>query len=183
MKKNILIALFAAATIAPVAAQAQAFIGASIGRAEQKVVIDKVGSLKDNDTSYKLFGGYQFTKNIGVEAGFGDLGTVSIDDGTDIVKSNPKMFFAAVTGTVPVTNVISATGKIGFARTNTTMTVVGLGDEKIKHTSPLLGLGMSFAVTPKISIIAEYEHFFNIVSQGEGKLKANALSAGVRFNF
>ena len=183
MKKNILIALFAVATIAPVAAQAQAFIGASVGRGEQKLVLEDVGSIKESDTSYKLFGGYQFTKNIGVEAGFGDLGTVSINDGTDTVESNPKMFFAAVTGTVPVTNVISATGKIGFARTNTTLTVVGLGSEKMKHTSPLLGLGMSFAVTPKISIVAEYEHFFNFVSEGDAKLKANALSAGVRFNF
>lgn len=183
MKKNILIALFAAAAIAPVAAQAQAFIGASIGHAEQKLTIKNVGSVKENDTSYKLFGGYQFTKNIGVEAGFGDLGTVSITGGGDTVTSNPKMFFAAVTGTVPVTNVISATGKIGFARTNTTLTSAGVADEKMRHTSPLLGLGMSFAVTPKISIVAEYEHFFNIVSEGGGKLKANALSAGVRFNF
>ncbi len=183
MKKNLLIALFAAAAVAPFAAQAQAYVGGSVGYAEQKLVIPGVGSLKENDTSYKLFGGYMLNKNIGVEAGFGDLGTVSITGDGETVTSNPKMFFAAFTGVVPVSNMISVTGKVGFARTNTTLTVVGEGSEKMKHTSPLLGVGVSFAVTPKISVVAEYEHFFNIVAEGEGKLKANALSAGVRFNF
>jgi OOP family OmpA-OmpF porin len=183
MKKNILIALFAAAAVAPVAAQAQAYVGASVGRADQKLTIEDVGTVKENDTSYKVFGGYQFTKNIGVEAAYADLGTATITGGGETVDSNPKMFTAAVTGTVPVTGAFSATGKIGFARTNTTVSAFGVGEEKIKHTSPLLGLGVSFAVTPKIAIVAEYEHFFNIIKEGEGKLKASNLSAGVRFNF
>ena len=183
MKKNILIALFAVAAVAPIAAQAQSYIGASLGRAEQKLVFEDVGSVKENDTSYKLFGGYQFTKNVGIEAGLGDLGTVSITGDGETVTSNPKMFFMAATGTVPVSSQFSVTGKVGFARTNTSIDVAGMGTEKIRHTSPLLGLGMSFAVTPKIAIVAEYEHFFNIISKGEVKLKASALSAGVRFNF
>lgn len=183
MKKNILIALFAVAAIAPVAAQAQTYIGASIGRAEQKLVFEDIGSLKDTDTSYKLFGGYQFTKNVGIEAGFADLGTISISGAGETLKSNPKMFFVAATGSIPVSEVVSLTGKVGFARTSTTMTVVGEGEEKVKHTSPLLGVGVSFAVTPTIAIVAEYEHFFNIISEDGIKLKANALSAGVRFSF
>ena len=180
MKKNILIALIAAAAIAPVAAQAESYVGASIGRGEQKLSIDGVGSIKDHDTAYKFFGGYQFNSTFGIEAGWADLGKTEITGGGETATAHPRSLYVAATGTWPLAERFALTGKIGAARTRTTLS---FDIDKKGNTSLLLGVGGTYAITPTVLAVVEYEHFGKIVDEDFGSLKANVLSAGVRFKF
>ena len=181
MKKNILIALIAAAAIAPVAAQAESYVGNSIGRGEQKLSGDF--SAKDHATTYKFFGGYQFSTNFGIEAGWADLGKMEVSGGGDSFSTHPRSLYVAATGTYPLAEGFALTGKIGAARTRTTLSVTGEGDEKESKTALLLGVGGTYAITPTVQAVVEYEHFGKIIDEDGASLKANVLSVGVRFKF
>lgn len=184
MKKNILIALIAAAAIAPVAAQAQSsYAGVDIGRSTQKVTVDNVGSVTDHATAFKLYGGYQFNDNVGIEGGYADLGKVEMTGGATTVTGTPRSLYVAATGTMPLAERFALTGKIGAARTRTTVTVTGLGEDKENKTTLLLGVGATYAITPTVLAVAQYEYFGKIINDNGINLKANVLSLGVRFKF
>ena len=182
MKKNILIALIAAAAIAPVAAQAESYVGVSIGRGEQKWSADG-DSIKDHDTAYKFFGGYQFNTNVGIEAGWADLGKMVMSDGSDSISSHPRSLYVAATGTYPLAERFALTGKIGAARTRTTVTLSGIGEGKETKTTLLLGVGGTYAITPTVQAVAEYEYFGKVFDEEGLSMKASALTVGVRFKF
>ena len=181
MKKNILIALIAAAAIAPVAAQAESYVGVSIGRGEQKWSADG-DSIKDHDTAYKFFGGYQFDTNFGIEGGWTDLGKFEMtEDGG--ISSHPRVLYVAATGTYPLANGFALTGKIGAARTRTTLAVSGIGEGTETKTTLLLGVGGTYAITPTVQAVAEYEYFGKVFNDDGLTMKPSALTVGVRFKF
>jgi OmpA-OmpF porin, OOP family len=81
MKKGVLaaLAIVAALVAGPAAAQSTdpsgIYLGGSIGRSQYK---DHCKNLlipcEDQDTAWRLFGGYQFNRNWAVELGYGDYG-------------------------------------------------------------------------------------------------------------
>jgi OmpA-OmpF porin, OOP family len=182
MKKNLLIALIAAASIAPVAAHAQAYLGGTVGVAHQKASIDEVGSVKDHDTSFKFFGGYQFNKFVGVEGGYVILNKLRVA-GTEGLTADPQTAYLAATGTYPLNDKFALTAKVGVASTSTRFSVVGESSEKTRQTSPVLGFGVSYAITPTVLAVAEYENFGKIVKEDGGHLKAQNLGFGIRVAF
>lgn len=175
MKKNILIALIAAAALAP-AAYAQNYVGASAGQAEQK--LGGTVNAKDSDTAYKLYGGHQFNKHVGIEAGYTHFGTAEAGAGS----SKANAMHVAATGTLPLTDSFALIGKVGAAHTRTTLGAFGL-EEKLKETKPMVGVGATFAITPTALAVVEYEAFGKTVDEDGFNIKSNVLSAGVRFNF
>src|SRR5919201_81955 len=83
MKTKAVIAVLglASATLAlPAAAQmsmSSAYVGGSVGQSRFKADCSGLDCDK-NDTSFRLFGGYQFTRNIAVELGYADLGKLKV---------------------------------------------------------------------------------------------------------
>lgn len=180
MKKSILTALIAAAAIAPVAAQADSYVGVNVGRTQQKFN-SAVLSAKDNSTAYKVYGGYQFTPYVGIEGGYNDLGTGEVK-GIDGGKAKAKQIYVAATGTIPLGERFALTGKAGVASTRTTLSNV-LGSDKYKHTGLMLGVGATYAITPTALAVVEYEDFGKTAKEDSFTMKAHVLSAGVRFKF
>src|SRR5256885_17262477 len=82
-------ALSAAAFAAPAMAQmrapslSSAYIGGSLGQSKFKV---DCGGCDTKDTAFRLFGGYQFNRNIAAELGYTDLGKLG---GTGGVGGHP----------------------------------------------------------------------------------------------
>src|SRR6478735_8872490 len=101
MKKNLLIALFAAASIAPVAASAQGYLGATGGVAHLKATSDGEAALKDHDTSFKFFGGYQFTKMFGIEGGYAILNKLRTEEDSTLTIA-PNVTYVAGTVAYPI---------------------------------------------------------------------------------
>jgi OOP family OmpA-OmpF porin len=183
MKKNIFIALIAAAAIAPVAAQAQSYAGVNVGRSTQKADITGFGSFTDHTTAFKLYGGYQFNENFGIEGGYADLGKAEYTYSGVTQSGTPRSIYVAATGTMPLAERFALIGKIGAARTRTTITTTGFADDKQSKTTLLLGVGTTYAITPTILAVVEYEYFGKVIKEDTGSLKTNVLSAGVRFKF
>src|SRR5438094_9199039 len=89
-----ILGLAAAALALPAAAQmsmSSGYVGASLGQSKFKADCGPFECDK-NDTSFRLFGGYQFTRNIAAELGDVDLGRLKISSGaaTGEVQGNAR---------------------------------------------------------------------------------------------
>lgn len=143
-------------------------------------------SITDSDTGSKLVAGYQVTPAVGVEAGYAFLGESNVSADGDSIGAEPKLFYVAVTGTLPLSPVASAFVKLGAARTKTTLTSSFMGAfDSYKHseTSVIAAIGASYAISKQVALVAEYEHCGKIAKEDGASLKADLLSVGVRFNF
>jgi OOP family OmpA-OmpF porin len=72
----------------------------------------------ERDTAYKVFGGYQFTPNFGLEAGYFDLGQFGLaatttPAGTLDGQVHVKGFNLDLVGTMPLSDRFSVLGRIG----------------------------------------------------------------------
>lgn len=183
MKKNILIALIAAAGIAPFAAHAEAYVGVNAGRTQQKLSSDGIGSVKDHSTAYQVNGGYQITPMFGVEVGYSDLGEATIRSGADFVTASPSGAYVAATGNFKLSQEFSLIAKAGVTRMNTDIITNGPSAPTMHHTSMMVGFGATYAITPAVLAVVEYQNFGKVIKEDGGSLKAQALTVGVRMKF
>ncbi len=179
MKTKLIVALIAASAAS--FAQAQAYIGANVGRAELKADISGLPSAKDSATAAKLYGGYQFNPTFGVEGGYNYLGKGELNNGPSI-SGKPESIYVAGTATVPVNQEFAVFAKVGAARSRTKLNVNGNNFNEY-HNTALIGIGASYALTKDIVGVVEYENFGKIVKDDGGILKANLISFGVRYKF
>jgi OOP family OmpA-OmpF porin len=191
MKKQLLVTLLGAALALPLAAQAEgAYIGANVGRTQQKLSVEDEGSLKDNSTGFKLYGGYDVTKNFGAEVGYVHFGKgeASASDGVDSasISAKPKSLYLAAKGTLPLNEQFSLFAKVGVARNSTKVaaSINGVGgSETMKRTSGVFGVGAAYNFTKNVALVAEYENFGKVVDEDGASLKADLISVGVRYSF
>lgn len=122
------------------------------------------------DTAYKLFGGYQFNRNIGVELGYFNLGKFTY--GTSMPRGilNGRYENEGVNldlvGTMPLSEKWSALARIGVQYSNTRDGFSGPGlsaaasnDNSQRDTNGKVGLGLQYELTPSVFVRAEAERF------------------------
>lgn len=157
---------------------AQPYVGANLGRADMDARVrlglapgaDAVAS--DTDNGYKLVGGYQLSRHLGVEAGYVVHGELKVPLSGRIATLEPRSLYVAATGTLPLNQQFSLFGKLGVANNRVA------GESK---AGALLGAGVSYVFTPAVSAVLEYEHFRKMNDQYA--LKSKLVSAGVRVAF
>lgn len=181
MKNTLALALLAAASL-PLAAHAEgSYVGAGVGRSEHKVAINSFGTYKDNDVAVKVFTGYNFDKNFGIEAGYADLGKIDLGDTGMNVKG--RSFYAAGTATLPLGEKFSLTGKLGIAKNRARLNLKS-GDIKDTKTDALLSVSAAYEVTKNLAAFVEIENYGNMAQPaGGGSLKVKVISTGMRFSF
>src|SRR6185503_6613167 len=112
-----LTALAALALMAATAAQADTqpgfYAGAGIG--STKVGDDDLSGVDDSDTGFKIFGGYTFTENWGVEVSYFDFGEASVSAGNSSASVGITGLSASAVGRLPVNDMFAVYGKLGFA--------------------------------------------------------------------
>ncbi len=192
MKKQFFAAVIGAAMVLPMVAQAQAqaqgqsaYVGVSAGRAEGKLSADDF-SFKDNDTGYKVFGGYDFDNIFGVQAGYVDFGSGEGTFAGDTLSVKPKAFYVAGTATYNIDPQFSLSAKVGASanRTKFNGTVDGAsGERTINKTTAMFGVGAAYNFDKNFSVLVEYENFGKAVDENGTSLKTSLISAGVRYKF
>lgn len=184
MKTNVIAALIVAAGLSSVAAQAaDSYAGVNVGRTEQKFTVPFAGSLKESDTSAKLYTGLQFDKTFGVEAGFAHHGESSIAGSGLRLTAKPQSLYVAGTAALPIGQQFSLFGKVGVTRNRVKFSATGVPGGKESNTSALVGVGAAYAFTSTISGVVEYENYGKLVDQEGTTLKANMISVGIRSTF
>ncbi len=198
-------ALIFAFTATPVAFAADEkgwYLGAGYGQSEASVDTAKTSSIltgsgytsasttaDETDTGWKLFGGYQFTRNWGVEFAYVDLGKATVNSRgtvagvTDVYRSEAtaKGWSLAGVGTVMVSDTFGLFGKLGAFRwdldtkcslvTNATGTGTcaattgpgaGPANRSASGTDLTYGVGLKYNLTKQASLRVEWEQFKDV---------------------
>jgi opacity protein-like surface antigen len=138
------------------AAWAKAYVGASVGTADASA-----SGVSGDDTSWKFVGGYTFTKFVGVEGSYRDLGSVKETIGTTSLGMEASSIDVFGVGTLPISERFDVFGKAGFAHVEVDATVSDplLGTLSTSDTGNelALGAGVNFNFGEKLAVRAEYE--------------------------
>lgn len=193
-KKIALAAMLGMAGIAASPAMAQSmddrsfYVGGSLGQAEAGNWCDTSGtglglaSCDDEDTGWKAFAGYRFSRNLAVEASYINFGdytaTVTFGGASATVNADATAWGLAAVGIFPVSERFDLFGKLGFVRGETEAdvviggTTVTVGDD---GTEMHYGFGATYNLSRNLGIRAEWEN----VNDADLSL----LSLGVQYRF
>ncbi len=149
---------------------------------------------EERDTTYKVFGGYQFNRYIGLELSYFNLGKFSFDANTvpaGRVGGKIKIQGAAldVVGTWPLTERFSLLGRVGaqYAKTDDKFNATGAAiidptSSSVHRNQIKAGLGMQYEVNPSLFVRTEVERYR--VSDGVGERgRVNALTVSLVMPF
>lgn len=129
----------------------------------------KISGYSDRETSYGVFGGYQFNQNFAVEANYRVLADFS-EFGADV---EGEQLGLSVIGTIPLQNGFSVFGRLGYNRLSTEINGGGMRF-KDDENKALYGVGVGYAFTPTISGRVEVQKPHSDLTN---------ISAGVSFRF
>ena len=127
-------------------------------------------SSDEKDTTYKLFGGYQFNRNIALEGGYFDLGKSSFSSSTAAGAFNNSTrrhgLNLDLVGTLPITERFSVLGRVGAAYGRTQSNFSGAGaaaagvtTNKDNDTDVKVGLGVQYELNRSMWLRAEIERY------------------------
>lgn len=100
----------------------------------------------EDDTAFKLLGGYQINRHFAVEGAYAWL--------FDKNGAEATAFELVAVGSFPLANRISALGKLGFA--NAYIEAPILDTERIELT---YGIGLQYDLTPKIGLRGQWQRY------------------------
>lgn len=171
---------------APSFAQDQSYFfgGLSIGRSQAKIDEDRITagllgggltttamSRDERDTGYKLFGGYQFNRYVALEGGYFNLGRFSFQSTTSPAGTlNGQIKLQGLNldlvGTVPITERLSALGRVGGQYAEARDRFSGTGAVSVFDPNPRkrafnykFGAGLQYEVTSSLLIRGEAERY------------------------
>lgn len=128
-------------------------------------------SRDERDTAFKLFGGYQFNRHLGVELGYFDLGKFGFATTTTPTGAlNGQIRLSGVNldliGTMPLTENLSAFVRLGAQHARTRDQFSGTGAVAVLNPNPSsrevnykAGAGLQYAFGPSLLLRGEAEHY------------------------
>ena len=160
-------------------AQETGYVGVSVGSATVEADIE-IDELDASDTGYKIFGGYRFMENFGLEAAWVDLGKQEDESLGANLSTEIRGFNVDGVGVVPVSERFEVFGKAGLYFAETTIfTDGGLSPQTSEETKAALSLGVGLAFKLKhVGFRAEAE-FFDV----ERTNAVYLISVGVEYRF
>ncbi len=179
---------------APVFAQQNTayYIGASVG--QSKTTIDTapyaaIGAIvtksDDKNSAFRIFGGYQFTNYLGIEASYVDLGAFGVSGtiGAAGFSATGDVNGASLTGigTLPLGQNISLLGNAGvfFSKVKATAYVGTVpGSAKDGDTDVTAGVGLKYDLSKNVA--ARFDAtYYGLGENGDAKL----YSLGLQYKF
>lgn len=165
-------AILGATLCAPVVALAQTqtpryYVGAAFGRMDTDINgASLVGaSDKDSGKAWKVYGGWNYNKHIGVEASYVNLGTAKTTGTASgvptTISTKTDGIGLALVGTMPVNDRLAFFGKAGgfHAYQRNTRSGASASASKDRSFETLIGIGVKYNVTPNFSLRLEGERY------------------------
>ena len=128
-------------------------------------------SHEERESTYKLFGGYQFNRHIGLELGYFDMGrfgfrATTTPPGTLSGNFRVQGGNLDLVGTLPLAGDLSALARIGMQYARTWDEISSSGAVVVTNTNPSdhetnvkVGLGLQYAFSPGFLLRGEVEAF------------------------
>ena len=146
-------------------------------------------------TSWKLYGGYQFTPNWGLETQYSELGdrtyTVSAGAASGSTKLRAYQWSLAGTGTLPLSDQFYLMAKLGATRNhvgggNFTIGAVSVAVGGSDRTELLAGIGAGYNINKNVGVRVEYENFGKLSNNGginNNSVKSDNWSVSLKYSF
>lgn len=141
------------------------------------------------DATYKLFGGYQFTPYLGLEAGYfnlGEFGFKSTTTPAGTLDGRIKLdgLNLDLVGTLPVNDQLSLLGRVGMVRARARDTFVGKNAVSVSNPNPettqqnfKAGIGFAYKFSPSMTLRGELERYrINDAVGNKGDINTATLS-------
>ncbi|MEH6433493.1 outer membrane beta-barrel protein [Massilia sp. DD77] len=191
MKRFFLAVIASAAAMS--AAQAQqdtprAYVGVGVASADHQNALPAGATGIDADgykASGKLFGGYDFSRNWGVEAGYTDFRSSGVNYSLGGVRGSGETkghsLYLAGKASMPINEQFLAYAKLGVARNkNELETVNAVMNRSQSKTEAYGALGLQYNINQDVSFIAEYERYGKTKDFGA---KPNVWTIGAKYSF
>jgi len=160
VKRLIPLAIVALCCLA-IPAKAEFYVGA--GYLNNSAQFEESGnfSFDSSESGWKVFGGFNFLKFVGVEASYRDQGSFSESDALTTIKADIKSYDIAARGILPLGSLVELFAKAGYANLNSDGYIdQGLTsasfDESDWELMYGVGVGLNFG---KFGVRAEYETY------------------------
>jgi len=202
MKRNVLCAVMGSVLCGGAFAQEAAqgfYAGVSLGEARFPNACSAnagvtLSNCNDSNTTWKLFGGHQFSPNFAWEVGYNDFGRVSSDAvasvGGSMVAGSAKVEATAWElsgiGSLPLASQFSIYGKLGayYAKTKSSTNLPGVSTSATNHNSNFtFGLGARYDFTKNIGLRAEWQRFPKVGADFTSKGDIDVLAIGGLYRF
>lgn len=170
----VILAVAATAFALPAAAQvnlSSVYVGGGVGRADQK-------QIDEQDTSWRIFGGYQINRNFAAELGYHHLG----DAERGGVRREARAWELVGLGLFPVTNTLSAYGKLGLYHAQTELSAPGVSADD-DNNGVTYGVGGQWDATRNIGARVEWQRYHNVGTGSTGEGHINVLSVNALYRF
>lgn len=188
-RKGLACSLALAGFLSATQASGQGYVGASFGQSDidQEITTGLIdsGTVDARDTGWKIFGGYMFSRNLGLEVAYVNLGEVSYSGtfgGFPVTGGKVEVtgFNVAALGHLPINEQFSLFGKIGLFTWDAEASDTTAGvpfSAAADGTDISFGLGVSYSFTRNFAVRAEWEMFQT------DEADATLLSIGAVFRF
>jgi OOP family OmpA-OmpF porin len=186
-------------TMAQAMPEAGWYLGGSFGQAQPDLDCSGTTSCDDKDSSWKIFAGYQMSRNLAVEFGYSNLGEVTATTpsfflpGFGTIPSanisiESSVWEVSGVGSLPVADRFSFFGRAGLYMADTDVSIrfagpPGVVDDSDDNIGLTLGFGARVDLTRNLGIRAEWQRYMD-VSAGdfdESDVDVMALSLVWRF--
>lgn len=163
------------------------YFGASVGSTSPE------GSGFESDTGFKITGGYKYTERLAIEGSYVSLGEFAANNDTlseissmtgfSVTSSSVEIsgFEFSIVGLMPVNERFSFFGRVGVfmwdADVNVSISGYGSGSESDDGADFIFGLGLSYDLTEKLALKAEYSGYDALDSD------VDYFGIGLDFNF
>ena len=170
------------------------YVGGALGQTSFDVDCTGTTSCDDKDSSWKIFGGYQFNKHFALEFGYADLGettaSVSVPPFNVNLALEATVWDLVAVGSLPIADRFSIFGKIGLYRADTDIngTVPGLGSasESDSNTDLTFGVGARYDFTRNLGVRFDWQRcqdvggeFFGVTAESD----VDVMSVAVIWKF
>ena len=130
---------------------------------------------------WKVYGGYQFNKYLGIEGGYANLNDGTVRTGSRVENQDTDAWTLGAVLSYPLTDSISLMGKIGAAYMLTDINIKNGTAPTVRAGSdgyqPNYGVGVSYALLDFLKVRAEWERF----DRDGGNV--DLMSAGLQMDF
>lgn len=130
------------------------YAGAAVGQSDAR-------DFDDEDTAWKVFGGYQFNQALGAELGYVDLGNFAGTVSGVAANSDAKAVELVGVGTLPIAPRFSAYGKAGAFYWDADTTAPGLNPSG-DGTDFTFGAGLKYDFTNNMGARLEWQRYQDV---------------------
>lgn len=175
------LSLIAALAAVPATAADDFYLGAAIGTQGKLTFSNGAGTMDNTNhpRAYSLYGGYVLSERFAIEAGYSSFGDFKFGS---VAEADLSALHLAAKASFPVSDAWSVFGKAGVVRHSIDITNSGRTAFDMTKVRGLLGVGVEYHQSPKLSVALELVDYGKVREPGLD-LKTRELQAGVNYRF